>query len=147
MDPLSAIASIVAVLQLSAKVISYLNDVKDASRGHAQCAIEASNIHNLLTNLRFRLEDGHNHQPWFTAVQALTVEGGPLDQFKHALETLQTKMTDGGRLKKVGQALLWKFKKEEVNDILTRMERLKTLAEIALQMDHLQVFASKLYYN
>lgn len=137
MDPLSATASIIAILQLSAEVLSYLNDVKDASEGRAQCAIEASNIHNLLTNLRFRLEEGHSHQSWFTAVQALAVENGPLDQFKQALETLQTKMTDRGRLKKAGKALIWKFRKEEVDTILARMERLKTLTEIALQIDHL----------
>jgi hypothetical protein len=137
MDPLSAIASVIAILQLSAKVLSYLNDVKDTSKGHAQCATEASNLHHLLTNLRYRLEEGHGHEPWFSAVQALAVENGPLNQFKQALETLQTKMTDGGRLKKAREALLWKFKKEEVDAILARMERLKTLVEIALQMDHL----------
>ncbi|CAN9193849.1 unnamed protein product [Alternaria alternata] len=142
MDPLSATASVIAILQLSAKVLSYLNDVKDTSKGRAQCAIEASNLHNLLTNLRFRLEEGHGHQSWFSAVQALAVENGPLDQFKQALEILQAKMTDGGRLEKVKEVLVWKFKKEEVDAILARMERLKTLVEIALQMDH---FASKLY--
>ncbi|KAH7411643.1 hypothetical protein DE146DRAFT_674164 [Phaeosphaeria sp. MPI-PUGE-AT-0046c] len=142
MDPLSATASVIAILQLSAKVLSYLNDVKDTSKSRAQCAIEASNLHNLLTNLRFRLEEGHSHEPWFRAVQALAVENGPLDQFKQALETLQAKMTDGGRLKKVREALLWNFKKEEIDAILARMERLKTLVEIALQTDHLR--ASKL---
>jgi hypothetical protein len=46
-------------------------------------------------------------------------------------------MTDGGRLKKAGDMLMWKFKKEEVASILGRIERLKTLVEIALQRDHL----------
>lgn len=137
MEPLSVTASIVAVLQLSAKVLSYLNDVNDASKDRAQCAIEASNIHSLLLNLRFRLEGGDASQPWYVAVRALAVENGPLDQFKQALETLQAKMTDGGRLKKAGEALIWKFKKEEIASTLARMERLKTLIEIALQMDHL----------
>jgi hypothetical protein len=137
MDPLSATASIIAILQLSAKVLSYLSDVKGSSQGHAQCTIEASNLHNLLTNLRFRLEERHGHQPWFNAVQALAVKNGPLDQFKEALETLRAKITDHGRLKKVREALTWKFEKEEVDAILARMERLKTLVEIALQMDHL----------
>ncbi|CAN9326560.1 unnamed protein product [Alternaria alternata] len=139
MDPLSATASVIAILQLSAKVLSYLNDVKDTSKGRAQCAIEASNLHNLLTNLRFRLEEGHGRQSWFSAVQALAVENGPLDQFKQALETLQAKMTGGSRLEKVKEALVWKLKKEEVDAILARMERLKTLVEIALQMDHLKL--------
>jgi hypothetical protein len=136
MDPLSATASIIAVLQLSAKVLAYLNDVKDASKDRAQCAIEASNLHSLLLNLRFRLEEGGS-ELWCTAVRALAVENGPLDQFKQALEMLATKMTEGGRLKKASEALIWKFKKEEVTSILGRMERLKTLIEIALQMDHL----------
>jgi hypothetical protein len=52
--------------------------------------------------LRFRLEEGHAHQPWFNAVQALA-----------------------------------EFKKEEVDAILARMERLKTLIEIPSQIDHL----------
>jgi uncharacterized protein YgfB (UPF0149 family) len=137
MDPLSATASVIAVLQLSGKVVGYLTDVKDASKERAQCAVEASNLHSLLLNLRFRLEGGNAETSWNTAVRALAVENGPLDQFKQALELLQNKMTDGGRLKKAGEALLWKFKKEEVGSILDRMERLKSMVEIALQMDHL----------
>jgi hypothetical protein len=137
MDPLSITASVFAVLQLSAKVLSYLNDVKDASKGHAQCTIEASNLHNLLTNLRFRLEEGYAHELWFNAIQGLAVNNGPLDQFKQVLETLQTRMTDGGRIKKLGEALIWKFKRDEIDSILAQMERLKTLIGIALQIDHL----------
>jgi hypothetical protein len=137
MDLLSVTASIIAVLQLSAKVLGYLNDVKDASKDRAKCAVQASNAYSLLFNLRFRLEEGSADAPWYTAVRALSVENGPLDQFKQALEALQTKITDGGRLKKAGEALVWKFKKEEVASILDQIERLKSLVEIALQMDHL----------
>jgi hypothetical protein len=137
MDPLSATASIIAILQLSAKVLSYLNDVKGASKDRAQCAIEASNLHSLLLNLRFRLEESGANQPWYTAVRALAVENGPLDQFKQALEMMYDKMTGGSRLEKAGEALIWKFKKAEIESVLARMERLKSLIEIALQMDHL----------
>lgn len=137
MDPLSVTASIIAVLQLSTKVLGYLNDVKDASKERAKCAVEASSLHSLLLNLRFRLEEGSADKPWYTAVRALAVENGPLDHFKQALGLLQTRMRNGGRLKKVGEALSWKFKKEEIAGILDRIERLKTLVDIALQMDHL----------
>lgn len=142
MDPLSITASIIAVLQLTTKVLSYLNDVKDAPKDRMQCAIETSNVYNLLLNLQFRLEEstsrqGSSVEPWYTAVRALAVEQGPLDQFKSALEALQTKLTDGRQRRKVGDALMWKFKKEDIVSILSRIERLKTLVEIALQMDHL----------
>lgn len=138
MDPVSFTASIIAILQLSSKVLGYLNDVKNASKDREQCAIEASNLYCLLINLRFRLEDGGIDESWYTAVRALGVENGPLDQYKQALEQLQMKIT-GGRVKKVGDALVWKFNKQEITSILARMERLKTLVQVALQMDHLLV--------
>jgi hypothetical protein len=138
MDPLSVAASIIAILQLSNKVIGYLNDIKDASKERAKCAVEAANLHSLLTNLRYRLEDEDAGTPWFTAIRALDVEKGPFDQFKHSLELLRDRMTDAtGHLGHVRNALSWKFKKEEVDRILQSMERLKTLVGIALQMDHL----------
>lgn len=139
MEPLSATGSIIGILQLSNKVVGYLNDVKGASKDRAKCAIEAANLHSLLTNLRFRLEEADANTPWYTAIRALAVENGPLDQFKQALEELQDKLTGEGRWYKAGNALVWKFKKEEVTIILSRMERLKTLVEIALGTDHLSV--------
>jgi hypothetical protein len=137
MDPLSVTASIIAVLQLSVKVLAYLNDVKDASKDRAQCEIETLSLYSLLVNLRCRLEEGSASQLWYTAVRALAVGNGPLDQFKQALEMLQAKMTDGGRLKKAGEALMWKLRKEEIASILARIERLKGLVGVALEMDHL----------
>jgi hypothetical protein len=96
MDPLSATASIIAILQLSSKVVAYLTNVRDASKERKKCAVETSTLHSLLLNLRFRLEEGSADRLWYTAIRALAVENGPLDQFKQALETLQTTMTDGG---------------------------------------------------
>jgi hypothetical protein len=58
----------------------------------------------------------------YRSVQSLGVKKGSLDQFKQALELLHTKMTEGGRLKKAGEALPLKFKKEEIASILGRME-------------------------
>jgi hypothetical protein len=79
MDPLSVTASIIAVLQLSTKVLGYLNGAKDALKDRAKCAVEASNVHSLLINLRFRLEERSAGALWYTAVRALRVENRPLD--------------------------------------------------------------------
>ena len=137
MDGLSVAASIIAVLQLTGTVIGYLNDVKDAPKECQQCTIEASNIQNLLINLRYRLEQGQAGDPWFTAVRALNIENGPLDQYKQALEQLRSRVEIQDGVQKVKRRLLWKFSKEEVASILARMERLKSLVNIALEMDHL----------
>jgi hypothetical protein len=144
MDGLSVAASIIAVLQLTGAVIGYLNDVKDAPNECQQCAIEASNLQSLLINLLYQLNQGQTGDRWYTAVRALDVENGPLDQYKQALEQLRSKVEiqDGIQkvkdgIQKVKRRLLWKFSKEEVTSILARMERLKTHVSFALQMDQL----------
>jgi hypothetical protein len=99
--------------------------------------MEISNLNYLLTGLRFRLEESDPATPWYTAVRDLATKNGPLDQFKGALEELQSGMVECGRMKSLGEALVWKFKKEQVDSILERIERLKTLVQIALNDDHL----------
>jgi hypothetical protein len=137
MDPLSVTASVIAVLQLTSKVVSYLNDVKNAPKDCRKCAIEAANLCNLLTNLRFHLDDANKGDRWFTNVRALAVENGPLDQYKQALEQLLSRVTRQDGMARVKQQLLWKFSKVEVEGILQRMERLKSLVSVALELDHL----------
>lgn len=140
MDPLSVTASIIAILQLTSTVINSLNDAKDASKDQARCATEASNVYFLLTNLRYRLEEAKSENAsWLTAVRALGVANGPLDQYRSALKQLQSKLTtaSASRLQNAGRALLWNFTKDEVASILSRIERLKSLTQIALEMDHL----------
>lgn len=139
MDPLSVTASIIAVLQLTSTVINYLINAKDASKDQARCATEASNIYHLLTNLKYRLEEAKSENAsWHTAVRSLAVANGPLDQYKSALDQLQSKVATAStsRLHKAGRALVWKSTKDEVANILSRIERLKSLIQIALEMDH-----------
>jgi hypothetical protein len=137
MDGLSTASSIIAVLQITAEVIGYLNNVKNAPKECQQCTIEASNLQSLLINLRYRLEQGHASDPWFTAVRALNIENGPLEQYKQALEQLRSRVEIQDGLQNVKRRLLWKFSKEEVKSIMARIERLKSLVNIALEMDHL----------
>jgi hypothetical protein len=137
MDGFSVAASIIAVLQLTGAVIGYLNDVKDAPKECQQYAIEASNLQNLLINLLYQLNQGQTGDRWYTAVRALNVENGPLDQYKQALEQLRLRVEIQDGIQKVKRRLLWKFSKEEVTSILTRMERLKTHVSFALQIDQL----------
>ncbi|KAI1824490.1 hypothetical protein F4861DRAFT_256658 [Xylaria intraflava] len=137
MDPLSVTASVIAVLQLTATVVNFLNNVKNASESQKQCAIEASNIFALLTSLKYRLEEATPADPWYARVRALAVEKGPLSQYRAALERLAAKILPRDGVPKVVAALLWPFNKEEVSEMFTTIERLKSLVSIALEMDHL----------
>ncbi|KAF2098299.1 hypothetical protein NA57DRAFT_39948 [Rhizodiscina lignyota] len=141
MDPLSITASTIALLEFTGEVISYLNAVKTSSKDRARLAIEASQLFNLLTTLNYLIEDSIN-TPWGTTIRALNVENGPFDQYYTGLLQLQerlsgAKRSDRSKLHTVKDALVWKFTKEEVADILGRMERLKGLIAVALEVDNL----------
>ena len=135
MDPLSLSASIVAVLQVTGKLLSYLNDVRNTTKDQAQLAVEASNVYGLLASLRFRVEQSNAHDPWFSAVHNLGAENGPLDQAKEALKRLVSKAEPCQGIQKLGKQLMWKFEKSEMRDILDKIERIKTLVNIALTDD------------
>ena len=137
MEPLSVTASIIAVVHLSCEVINYLNDIKDAPKECKRCLIEASHTQNLLLSLRHRLEEGQSGAAWFSEIQKLEDPHGPLSQYKQALKELRSRLQAQDGFQRAKRRLLWKFSKEEVRDILTRMERLKTIINIALENDHL----------
>jgi hypothetical protein len=81
-------ASIIAILELTSKLTSYINDMRRATEEQKQVAMEASNLYGLLTSLRFRVEEARSSDPWYNQVRLLGVENGPLDQFKGILEKM-----------------------------------------------------------
>ena len=50
-------ASVVQLIDVTAKAFRYLNDVKNAPRDRARLAREATQLLSLLTDLRYRIED------------------------------------------------------------------------------------------
>lgn len=143
MDPLSVTASIIAIVELSGAICGFLYSLKGTSKDIAQCRLEISNISNLLEKLSDRLDEISSNEAssddvWFVEMQALAAANGPIEQYKSALEQLHSKLASSASSRtKIGGALSWKFSKEEVTNILTRIERLKSLTQIALGMDHL----------
>lgn len=137
MDPLSITASIIAVTQLTSEVIKYLIDVKDAPKECQRCVVEASNLWVLLTNLRCRLEGVSADDAWFTSLRGLNAAGGVIDQYKAALEQLKSRVVVSDGMQKFKTRLEWKFSKAEVEQIFKRFERLISLVQVALEMDHL----------
>ena len=137
MDGLSSAASIIAVVQIAASVITYLIDVKNAPKDCKKCVVEISNSNTLLLNLDLRLNESNSEDPWYVEVHALAIKDGPLDQYNQALQHLLTKVEPKHKVQKLANVLTWKFIKDEVAGILARMERLKSIVSIALEMDHL----------
>ncbi|KAF1363100.1 hypothetical protein EJ07DRAFT_54123, partial [Lizonia empirigonia] len=136
MDPLSVTASIIAILQLTVKVGEALSDAKDASKDRSQFTADTSNLSNLLVALLSRLDESSN-DPWHANVRELGGKDGLLYQYRIALEGLTNKISAGHGLKKTAKTFLWKYVRDDAERILSRIERLKSLVQIALEMDHL----------
>jgi hypothetical protein len=137
-DALSVAANVLAVIQITTDAIRLLNEIKDAPKDRERCRTALWNNYNLLLSLRFRLEAGQNRgDAWYAAVIALAAENGPLVQYKLALEELMPKVSGKSGLTKFGNAFLWKFSKDDVESILSRLERLKSHVLVALELDAL----------
>ena len=77
----------------------------------------------------------HPGDPWFNSIKALAVKGGALQQYQSALEQLASKLRPTNGFKALTHALVWKFDRKEIDLILSRIERLKSLASLALNND------------
>jgi hypothetical protein len=139
MDPISLTASIIGVLQLTSALTSYINDARNTTAEQAKVAVEAGNLHGLLTTLRFRVEEARSDDPWFDQVKLLGIENGPLDQLKDILKIMLNELPLSRKRDQIKSALLWKFTKKEVENALARMERLKSLINCALTNDLMYV--------
>ena len=139
MDPVSLAASIIALAELTGKVLGYLHSVKNASKERKSFIQEATSALGLLNGLHFRVENAEPESNWFVAVRGLASPGGPLEQYREALELLQERLSPSISLHRVGKALEWHFSKPEVQRIFQTIERLKSLTQIALEQDHFEL--------
>lgn len=140
MDPVTVAGFVAAVVQLihvTSKVVNYLNSVTNAPKDRAKLVREATGLLLLFTDLRCRVDDTiTSTDPWFISLRSLGEKGGPLMEFKSAMEDVADKLapvTGGMRLRRV---LRWTLDKKEVEATLSKIERLKTLIGLALQKDH-----------
>ena len=137
MDPLSVSASIIALLQLSSTVIGYLSDVKGGPRELQKLRLEVCSILPILSILQDEAEQAKSGGSWSSTLLSLDVPNGPIQQFRVALERLETKLAPVKGWKKVGKAFNWPFEKEEILGILSSIERQKLLFTLARQNDHI----------
>ena len=138
MDPLSISASITALLQLTSEIIRYLNAVKGAPEDRRIILSELASVSGILYVLQEQADQAKKDDQWSSTLQSLDLPEGPLHQFRRALERLSTKLAPPATpLKKLGNALVWPFQKEEIKDLLSSIERQKALLSLARQNDHM----------
>ena len=136
-DPLSVTASIVAVLQLTAVVIKYIQELRTSSKDAGKLLLELSSLRGIIGGL----EDlASSDEAWTETSKALVARpNGPISRLEHDLESLRLKLEPAVGIKKIQKSITWPFKQEELRTVLERIERLKSLFLLALELDHISL--------
>ena len=145
-DPLSIIGAISSVVQISQVVVSYIKAAKGANSERQSLLVQINTTTALCQTLIDSAEIDSSH--WLNTLQSISQEEiGPLDNFKKTLKYLQRKLapaekTHNGRLESLGMSLKWPFEQTRLRDILTEIERQKSLFNLALTNDNVKLSAA-----
>lgn len=135
MDAVSAAASIWALVELTGKVIGYLKGAKDAHSDQRNLENELRATYRLLLRLAdFGATSGDPDTP---LANITIVDLATFDEYKQVLQNLYSKVQ--GRASSVRGALTWPFKKEDVRDMLARLQRLQQAIGVGLGIHTLYV--------
>lgn len=137
-DPLSAVASSFAVIEMSAAVLSvclqYAHSVIDAPRAIFWIIKEIESLKAVLEELRL-LEDKQNETKnvtHFSIPKSLYATNGPLETCEAALKEIHGKIKFRAGL---AAALIWPLREKYVRKILDVIEIQKTTLSLALSAD------------
>ena len=142
MDPLSAAAALISVVDVAVRVttalVGYAKDSKNASTDRKLLAEEAQILCKLLERLRVRAQKGGRDDNWLDDHKAI------VGQFEAAyidlatalkVDTATGKIKEESRFKTIRSSARWSFTKSEVYSLLERITRLQQYANMLLSND------------
>ena len=140
MDPATAFglaASVVNLMDAAIRVIQLVNNIKGATKEQATLVQEVASLLPFLSSLKTRIELADEIDPWFARARVLGAPDGAITLLDSAIKELLQRLEKLYGRNKVSRSLGWVLKKEEVNAILVRIERSKSLITAELQGDML----------
>ncbi|KAF4436368.1 hypothetical protein F53441_13284, partial [Fusarium austroafricanum] len=135
MDPLSATASIIAVIQLSSNVVKYVNAAAGATKERKRLREGVRSCEFILQQLNDGADDSEEGKAWSETIKALEAPDAPLGRLDVALRAIEVKIQPKEGEKKALARLKWPFNEREVGEILAAIEREKSLLGLALDND------------
>ncbi|KAH3996839.1 hypothetical protein HBI38_155770 [Parastagonospora nodorum] len=120
-------ASIVAVLQVSEKVIGYIRSASGATEDRKRLRALVRACSNILLTIRDGIEDSEEGQAWAGTVRLLA---SPLSRLQTALELAAIKLQTRDCTK---EKFKWPFKEKEVQKLIEAIESEKSLLILALE--------------
>ncbi|KAH6898864.1 ankyrin repeat-containing domain protein [Thelonectria olida] len=143
MDPLSVIANVLAVMELCAKTVKYLNQVREGPKECARLKAEVRSTEGVLRTFWEIVQDAEEGgEDWSSTIRSMNTKWGPLEQLQHSLTSLNVQLEKAapkGGLKGLGKSLLWPLKQTAVEDLVKAIDRQKSLLMLAVENDHLSL--------
>lgn len=138
MDPLSISASIVALLQLSGKVIDVLSAITSFSAETRSLTIEINTTRALLSSIA---EIASVDETWDQNLRTLTVQDGPMQILDSLLSKLERRLSREVEAKSgLGQLkrkIVWPWRVDETRQMVRTAREARGLLAGALAVDHL----------
>lgn len=135
-DPLSITSGIIAILQVTGTIISYLRDVDEADDHKTKILLELSATRGILQTLNDLVSNATARDPVLRTMEGLAA---PLAEYQSLLSRIEKILEPSQGLKRIGKALKWPFDKKSILEDLTTIERCKSLFGLALHADHLEL--------
>ncbi|OQE11875.1 hypothetical protein PENFLA_c071G03084 [Penicillium flavigenum] len=138
MDALSPTASVIAVIQLAGSIVKicgdYIQDVKGARDEIFKLQLEVTHLTGVLQELKLLLQSPNGSR--LSTSQALH---DPITMCFSILAALEVTLGPGKRtraMRRLGlRALAWPLKRTEVEQIVSDLERYKSILTLSLQID------------
>ncbi|CAG9978718.1 unnamed protein product [Clonostachys byssicola] len=133
MDPLSTTASVIAVLQLTSKIVQYLNSASGATKERKALRDELRACERVLEQLKDRCDEEDCDTEWNNTIKVLEGPDGPLGRLSIMLRRMEDRLQRrDGPAERLIAAVKWPFIQKEVNEIFAAMDREKSLLTLAL---------------
>ena len=114
MDPLDTTASIIAILQLSAKLIEYINTAAGATKDRKRLRKEVRACSNILQQLKDEADDSEEGKAWSATIKILEGPNAPLHSLHMALDVIRIKLQPKDSFIR---SLKWPFQGKELQKI------------------------------
>lgn len=138
MDPLSISASIIALLQVSGKVIDLISAITSSSAEIRCLVIEISTTRALLSSIA---DIAGVDETWNENLRRLTIEDGPMQMLDGLLSELERRLGREVRMKgepgHLRKKLSWPWRAEETRQMVRTAREARGLLAGALAVDHL----------
>jgi hypothetical protein len=135
MDPLSITASIIAIIQISSDIVSYVNGATGATKERKQLRDEVRSCEFILQRLSDEVSDVEEGNTWLATIKALESHDAPLGRLHDALIAIKAKLEPKKGLKNAFSTLKWPFDKKEIEKVISTIEHEKNLLGLALTND------------